>query len=216
LFAGSSTSWVAGHADPDLGVIMVSLPPGPEQILEIKRQIPHELVHILLFEKLGSRYSAMPRWLNEGLATVAELFPNPDYQLLLEKAYEREGLIPILDLCSSFPIDAANFQLSYAESYAFTWYLLQTYGNDKIEGLIQAYANGQACDQGIHTVYGESLTNLEAAWRLARFNENLFFNTWIESLPLIIVFGFVFLVPIGLIILKLGKRGKAPIGRVLK
>jgi hypothetical protein len=216
MFAGSSASWVAGHADSDLGVIVVSLPPGPEQILEIKRQIPHELVHILLFKKLGSKYGAIPRWLNEGLATIAELFPNPDYQLLLDKAYERGGLIPILDLCNSFPVDAANFQLSYAESYAFTWYLLQTYGNDKIEGLIQAYTNGQNCDQGIQTVYGESLSNLEATWCLARFNENLFLITWIDSLPFMIVLGFVFLVPIGLMVLNFGKRGKTSIGRVAK
>jgi hypothetical protein len=38
----TSQTWVAGHADPDLGVVLVSLPPGPEQHLEMERQIPHE------------------------------------------------------------------------------------------------------------------------------------------------------------------------------
>ena len=38
--------WIAGHADPAQGVVMVSLPAGPEQHLEMERQIPHESMHI--------------------------------------------------------------------------------------------------------------------------------------------------------------------------
>ena len=152
MFSGGSSAWIAGHADPDLGTIVVSLPPGPEQILEIRRQIPHELVHILLYEKMGPNYSNLPRWLNEGLASTAELFPNPDYQLLLDKAHERDALIPIRDLNTGFPIDAANFQLSYAEAYAFTWYLQQTYGKESIEALIQAYTDEMGHD-GRHSGY---------------------------------------------------------------
>lgn len=206
-FSGGSSYWIAGHAVSDLGVILVSLPPGPEQSLEIKRQIPHELLHILLYKKLGPSYSNLPRWLNEGLASIAELSPNPDYQILLERAYEREGLIPIRDLCASFPIDAANFQLSYAEAYDFTWYLQQTYGHTKIEALIQSYAGGLGCEQGFEPVFERSLSELETEWRQIAFNEDRIINIWNESLPLVILVGVVFITPIGMIFLRIGRRG---------
>jgi hypothetical protein len=206
MFSGDSTFWIAGHAASDLGVIVVSLPPGPEQTLEIKRQIPHEMVHILLYRKMVSGYTNLPRWLNEGLASTAELFPNPDYQLLLDKAYERQALIPIQDLCGSFPMDAASFQLSYAEAYAFTNYLLETYGKDKVGNLIQAYTRGLNCDQGIQEAFQAPLSLLEAEWRQAMFNENQFLNMWLDNLPLVLVFGVVFITPLGLVLVSATHR----------
>jgi len=206
MFSGGSSFWIAGHAASDLGVIVVSLPPGPEQTLEIKRQIPHELVHILLYRKMGAGYPNLPRWFNEGLASTAELFPNPDYQLLLDKAYQRDALIPLADLCPSFPMDAASFQLSYAEAYAFTSYLLETYGKDKIDGLVQAYTRGLSCDQGIQEVFQVPLSRLESDWRRAMFNENQILNKWLDNLPLVLVFGVVFLAPLGFVLINATHR----------
>jgi len=209
MFSGGSTSWVAGHANTGSGVIIVSLPPGPEQKFEIQRQIPHELTHILLFNKLGKGYQNLPRWLNEGLASSSELSPNPDFQLLLDKAYERDAIIPIRDLCTSFPLDAANFQLSYAESYDFTWYLQQDYTEDKIEQLLQVYSSGKDCEQGALEVFEQSLSEIEAAWRLTRFNEVQLEENLKESTPLMIIIGVVFVVPLSLLgvgISKINKR----------
>lgn len=216
MFSGGSSFWVAGHADSTLGVIVISLPPGAEQILEIQRQIPHELVHIMLNRKMGPSYTYLPRWLNEGLASAAELLPNPDYQLLLDKAYDREALIPIRDLCSSFPIDAANFQLAYAESYAFTWYLQQTHGSEKIEELIQAYANGLNCEKGIEDTYETSLSELQAEWRQAMFNEHQVLNTWSESLPMVILAGFAVISPIGMMVFGIGRRHRPQGDKAIK
>lgn len=209
MFSGGSSYWIAGHAASDLGVIIVSLPPGPDQSLEIRRQIPHELLHILLYRKLGPDYTNLPRWLNEGLASIAELFPNPDYQILLERAYERDALIPIRDLCASFPIDAAYFQLAYAEAYGFTWHLQQTYGDDKLETLIQSYASGMDCEQGTLPVYERSLSELEAAWRQVVFDEDRVLNIWLDSLPLLIVIGVAFITPAGLVVLRVGRRSRS-------
>lgn len=84
----SGQSWVAGHADPDLGISVVSLPAGPDQRLEAERQIPHELMHIALYQFLGPGYENLPAWLKEGLPSITELYPNPDFQILLENAYQ--------------------------------------------------------------------------------------------------------------------------------
>jgi hypothetical protein len=205
-FSGQSAAWVAGHADPDLDLIVVSLPPGPDQTLEIRRQIPHELVHVLLYQKLGTGYQNLPSWLNEGLASTAELFPNPDYQILLDKAYERESLIPFVELCSSFPLDAASFQLSYAESYDFTWYLQQTYGKTKIEELIQAHADGLGCEQGVEAALGTSLSKINSDWRELRFGENLMFKALNLFAPWILMAVIVLAAPVGWMVSGLSRR----------
>ena len=208
MFSGDSSSWVAGHADPELGIIVVSLPPGPEQILEIRRQIPHEMVHILLYDKMGSNYSKLPRWLNEGLASTAELYPNPDFQLLLDKAHERDALIPIRELSSGFPIDAANFQLAYAEAYAFTWYLQQTYGTETIETLIQAYTDGMDFEAGVQAAFETSINGLDSDWRQSTFDGAPITLSWRQNIPLLIVFGIVLIVPIGWMVAGFSKRKK--------
>ncbi|MGZ9225666.1 MAG: hypothetical protein ACXW4M_08925, partial [Anaerolineales bacterium] len=38
--------WVAGHANPTLGVVMVVIEPGAEQTILMEQRIPHELMHV--------------------------------------------------------------------------------------------------------------------------------------------------------------------------
>ncbi len=104
--------WVSGHADPDLGVILVSIPYGSEQRQDIEQRIPHELAHIALFKSTGLGYYNLPTWLNEGLASLAEIYPNQDYQVLLEHAIETDSLLPMQSLCNGFPRDASSALLS--------------------------------------------------------------------------------------------------------
>ncbi len=192
--SGNSASLIAGHANPVAGTIMVSLPPGPAASLEIKRQVPHELAHILLYEKLGAeQYFKQPRWLVEGLASAAELFPNPDYPILLEKAYGRQVLLSMENLCQSFPTDATNFQLAYAQASSFTWYLQAQYGDTGIEDLLMAYASGLGCERGPEVALGNNLTMLEQDWRRITFNENLLLTALSGILPWVVIFAVVLL-----------------------
>ncbi len=112
-------NWVGAHTDPDLRVMVVSLPQGPEQRLEMERQVPHELMHLLLYQWLEQGYGGLPTWLNEGLASIAELYPNPDYLVLLDSALGKDNLLPINSLCQSFPRDASSAYLAYADDIPF-------------------------------------------------------------------------------------------------
>jgi hypothetical protein len=205
LIGDQAADQIAGHANSILGVIVVSIPPGPSQTLEIKRQIPHELSHVLLFRKLGNGYANLPQWLNEGLASTAELFPNPDYPILLDRAYDREVLLPIAQLCDRFPSDAANFQLAYAQAASFTWYLQGMYGNETMEALLAAYADGLDCQHGVSKIFDVTLTQLERDWRQNEFQENPFLAVLSESAPWLVLLAAI-LAPT--IILYLGGRIK--------
>ncbi|MBG7609983.1 MAG: hypothetical protein IZT55_03865 [Anaerolineae bacterium] len=203
--AGELTNQIAGHSNSILGVIVVSIPPDTSQILEIKRQIPHELSHILLYKKLGNGYVNLPQWLSEGVASAAELLPNPNYPILLNRAYDRDALIAISELCIHFPSDAANYQLAYAQAASFTWFLHDLYGSEKMESLLASYAAGLDCGQGVSQVYASSLSQLEQSWRQNQFHENPILALLIEIAPWLILLAAI-LVPI--IILSLGGRTK--------
>ncbi|OGO37653.1 MAG: hypothetical protein A2W35_08510 [Chloroflexi bacterium RBG_16_57_11] len=161
----NNQDWVAGHADADLGVIVVTLPPGPDQKLLIDQRIPHELMHILVYQYTDPGYKNLPTWLNEGLASQVELYPNSDYPVLLEDAVKREALIPMISLCQTFPRDASRALLSYAQAASFTKYLYSTFGTTGLVDLVRAYANGLDCQRGAQQALGQSLTQLERGWR---------------------------------------------------
>jgi hypothetical protein len=156
-------SWSGGHASPDLGVGLVAIAPGLEQGAEMDRKIPHELAHLLTYEVVGQRYDALPVWLREGIASMAEA-PNPDYPRAISLAVAQQSLIPIADLCGAFPPEMSRVTLAYAESEAFTRFIVTTYGNSGLLNLMHAYADGLDCQQGPARALGNPLGEIESEW----------------------------------------------------
>ena len=52
--------WIAGHADPALGVAAVVIAPGAEQGIDMEQRIPHELMHVMLYRRVGAGYEHLP------------------------------------------------------------------------------------------------------------------------------------------------------------
>jgi hypothetical protein len=204
----SGQSWVAGHADPDLEVFLVSLPPGPEQHLEMERQVPHELMHVLLYHAHPPAYDNYPAWLNEGLASITELYPNPDYQILLESAYQKDSLLPLASLCQVFPRDANGALLAYAESASFTRHLYRQFGTPGLEQLLAQYGAGLECERGVEQALGTTLVRLERQWRQDTFAE----NPWLAALEVLLPWLVLLVVVLaGPILITLGLLRKKPI-----
>jgi hypothetical protein len=192
----SSENWVAGHADADLGVIVATLPPGPDQKLLTDQRIPHELMHVLLYQYTEPGYANLPTWLTEGLASLVEQYPNSDYPILLEDAVKRNALISMGNLCDTFPRDASSALLSYAQAASFTKYLHSTYGATGLVDLLKSYANGLDCQRGAEKALGKSLSQLERGWRsdvLAIDTTQAAFN---NLLPWLIILAAVLAVPL--------------------
>ncbi len=194
------SDWVAGHTDPDLGVILVTLPPGPEQQLLSEQRIPHELMHVLLYRSLGDLYTILPTWLNEGLASLAELLPNTDYDVLLDSGFEKGKLLPMTYLCKNFPHEASGTLLAYAQSASFVSYLHTKYGADGLQSLVIQYANGVDCENGAQNALEASLTQLDQQWRQTRFGENANRIALKKLLPWITLLIAVLAAPITMII----------------
>lgn len=200
--------WVAGHASPDLGVILISAPPGPDQILELERQIPHEITHILQYQVTGNRYTQSPPWLIEGMASISELYPNPDYEQALNNAILKDQLKPISTFCHEFPQDTSEKFLAYAHSASFVRFLHTNYGATGLESLLEAYSNGLGCEEGVTTVLDNSLSALEAQWKRQALGNNTGYSAYQKLIPYVLL-AVLILLPIILSIIYKGSLGRS-------
>jgi hypothetical protein len=189
-------SWAVGQASPDLRIIVVSIMPGIDQQLEMDRQIPHEIMHILLYQLVGQSYSKVPMWLNEGLSSISETFPNSDYSRVISKAVNDNGLIPLNTLCSNFPQDASNAFLAYAQSDSFVHFLQDKFGNNGLLKLVMAYQGGYSCEEGVVSATGTSLNQLDYRWRQESLGVDTGLLAMQNMLPFLLVAVVLILVPL--------------------
>jgi Peptidase MA superfamily len=195
LFLGGET-WQGGHANPKLGVVLLAIAPGPGQSIDMETLIPHELAHVMLYRNVGEGYSSLPVWLNEGIASLAELYPNPDYEQALTTASHNNSLLAVADLCDTFPPDASRAFLAYAESQSFVRFLRDTYGTSGLFSLTSAYADGLSCDQGVMRALGTSLVSLDTRWRESVLGENVAGVFLRNMFPYLGLFVFMLLIPL--------------------
>jgi hypothetical protein len=204
-----SSEWVAGHANSAAGVVMVIIEPGTNQSVFMEKRIPHELMHVMLYRRVGTGYNNVPAWLREGTATLAEINPNPDYDLALASAGVTDTLIPIRDLCVAFSPNPDAAFLAYAEARSFTSYLRDTHGSQKLLDLALIYADGVDCERGVERAYGVSLSKLEMDWRKAALGQNTVLPALQNMLPYLALLCLVLLIPfIGIINVMRKKRDR--------
>jgi hypothetical protein len=185
------SSWIRGHSFDNFGVIILAASPDSEGIVHLERDIPHELTHALLAQRLGSSYDSLPAWLNEGLATLEEANPNSLYPTALEDAYQAHTLLPMASLCASFPFDNDQALLAYAQSSSFVKYIKDIYGIGAFVALFDAYQEGTSCEGGVQRVFQRPLTQLEAEWIDYHFSDQATLgvnsSSLLWALPLILV-----------------------------
>jgi hypothetical protein len=199
--------WIAGHADPALGVVMVAITPGPEQKIVMEQRIPHELMHVMMARAVGARYQNTPAWLREGTAALAEIYPNPDYDRVLTDAVASGHLIALQDLCASFPADTGQAFLAYAESRSFTNYLHETFGSSGLLKLASSYADGVDCERGAQLALGISLSTLETRWHASALGQTSLLPALQNLTPYLVLLCLVLIVPLLGILTTRRKKG---------
>jgi len=148
-----------------------------------------------LYRQIGAGFNRPPRWLSEGIATLAEINPNADYDRVLSDASNRNALIPITDLCASFPADSAQAFLAYAEARSFTTYLRDTYGAPALLNLARTYTEGVDCENGAQRVLGISLSQLDMNWRENSLGQNVWGVAFRNMLPYLVLLALLIIIP---------------------
>jgi len=159
----NSESWIGGFSLPEAGVIAVPIEPGDDYSVE--RVISHEVSHHVLFQATKNPFSYPPTWLDEGLAVIGQLAGNGNDREIVLGAFS-EGTLPTLrTLSSSFPTDAAAANRSYATSHIAVQYLIDTWGQDAVVGLIRQFRQSASVDEALTAVIGLDTEGLDAQFR---------------------------------------------------
>ena len=111
-------------------------------------------------------------------------------------ASQDSSLLPIADLCDTFPLDASRAFLAYAESQSFVRFLRDSYGTPALFSLTSAYADGLSCDQGVMRTLGTSLASLDTRWRESVLGQNVVGVFLRNMLPYLGLFVFMLLIPL--------------------
>jgi len=158
--------WAAGQAHPELGVILIAVPHRDGYTSTMRRYIPHEITHLLVYQKVApASYRYVPTWLDEGLATANEQLPTPEYTVVLQEAHAQGRLLSLKDLCVPFSPNSQDAFLSYAQSGSVVRFIRDQYGAPAIRAMLEAYADGASCTGGVQSALGINLSGLEAAWK---------------------------------------------------
>jgi len=164
--------WAEGLVDPRSQVVIVAIPPTVEAGTRLERDLPHELTHLLVMQMTGERYARVPAWLDEGLATLNETSPDPQYLAAIDTARKAQNLLSLAQLCRSFSEQPEQITLAYAQSESVVRFIRERYGAKSLVALLQAYADGADCENGVRRALGISFSELEVQWLRQRVNAN--------------------------------------------
>jgi hypothetical protein len=159
--------WVGGQPFPELGVILANIAADDTAQLEIKRIVPHELSHLVLYQATRNPYNTPPLWLDEGLAVHNEEVHDPVQEEALKQAAEEGRLVPLKALAGSFGADEDTARLSYAESRSAVDFMLSDsrYGPEKFAKTIAAFRDGVTYDEAFKGGLGVTVDEIDKEWQ---------------------------------------------------
>lgn len=135
--ATGSPAWADGLYDPTLGRIQLPTQGATTDTKWLTNVLRHEYVHALLHDRLGASSSALPTWLNEGLAMqlAGDAWPELDQAM--------QGDVKVIPLnylegpWGALPTNAAT--LAYLEANSATRYLIERWGMARVDELLNAF-----------------------------------------------------------------------------
>jgi hypothetical protein len=147
-------------------------------------------------------------WFNEGVASLAELYPSPEYQPMLEQAFQSGELLQMVSLCQVLPNDSSQRLLAYAQSASFTGYLFEQFGTGGFNRLRAAFANNLGCRPAVENALDNSLENLESRWLRTTFAGDVWQEVFSDLLPWLLLLGIILIGPI-IMLLGIGRHRSA-------
>lgn len=158
-------SWTGGMAFPEHDIVIIGI---SSRDLEWGRStIAHELTHVLVGHLTFSCLGDVPTWLNEGLAVYSEGELDSASQAQLDQAIRSDQLLTVRSLSAGFSEVPDKAYLSYSQSYSIVKFLIETYGQEKMNALLTALRDGTTIDDALRDIYGFDLEGLEDTWRNA-------------------------------------------------
>jgi hypothetical protein len=155
--------WGEGIADPVRNLIVLKSPSMTDNHARFQKLIRHELVHILIGQAV-SRPQELPKWFNEGMALIYSGDAEFAYGQTLSRAMLTDELIPLNEIEYVLKFQQAKARLAYEQSYAFTYFLIEKYGEYRLLDLLSLLQKDISFDQAFISVYAVHPFDLELQW----------------------------------------------------
>lgn len=158
-------SWTGGLAFPEHDIVIIGI--SPSNLDWGQDAIVHEITHVLVGHLTFSCLGDVPTWLNEGLAVYSEGGLDSSSQTQLDQAISDNSLLSVRSLSAGFSEVRDKATLSYSQSYSIVKYLIETFGQDKMNALLATLQDGTTIDDALLDIYAFDVEGLEDKWREA-------------------------------------------------
>lgn len=133
------------------------------------RVLPHEMGHIIFREFVGVDNSAVPLWLDEGVASYQENAKRSSSNILVIKAIKAGSVIGLEKLNSLNPeqiLDRQVVETFYAEAVSVVCYLIKQFGEDNFVYFCRRLRDTRDLNKALNYTYSlKNIRELEQAWQ---------------------------------------------------
>lgn len=146
-------------------MVALSSPTAIQKPFNWARVIKHEFVHVVTLQQ--TRFN-IPHWFTEALAVTSENVERPAVwnRLLLERV-PRGHLWSLDELTQIFirPPTPLDWQFAYCQSRLYAQFMIETYGEDKIALMLDAYRRNVPTNTAIEQVFEVPVEEFEKGYR---------------------------------------------------
>lgn len=151
---GASTGMMVALASPTAG----------NQRYNWARVVKHEFVHVITLQQ--TKFN-IPHWFTEALAVTSEEIERPaEWNRLLSERVPRGEISSLDELNHIFirPESPADWQFAYCQSRLYAQYMIETYGEETIAKMLDAYRRNVSTNDAIPEVFGVSVDEFEKGY----------------------------------------------------
>ncbi|MEO8342162.1 MAG: hypothetical protein ABI604_21115 [Nitrospirota bacterium] len=160
--ATDSPEWADGLFDPALGRIQVPAKDALADRVWLTRVLRHEFVHALLHDQFGPAGSAIPTWLNEGLAMELSGDRWSDLDQMMRQEFTLIPLPALEGPWGGLSGDAAI--VAYLEANSAVHYLIDRFGMARVQELLAHLKARQALSTAMQSQLSLSYEQFESMW----------------------------------------------------
>jgi hypothetical protein len=158
-------SWSSGCAQPRQKVIHTF--PYAKKFFDVI--LPHEMGHIIFREFVGFDNSAIPIWLDEGVASYEQPLRSADAETMIKEARDKDRFMSLKELSKADPqlmTDPYRVSLFYAESVSVVDYLVKKLGKDTFVLFCQHLRDKKDLEKALLSSYNlAGILELDEEWQ---------------------------------------------------
>ena len=170
-------SWVSGYAVPALDTVVLfpgRVPSYPDRNME--SLLRHEIAHVMISR--AARGNPLPRWFDEGTATVAAREWGIEDGARAALATIGPGPRSLHDVDAAFSGDGSTASRAYAISAALVRYLLRRHGDTAVGRILARVGKGAEFGDAFEAATGESSGNFARGY----FRREALWTAWVPFL----------------------------------